>query len=545
LTRPSATAKVRRVVAVPEPNVARPADRRALRFRLLLLATSLCTGLVATEVVLRVVGGYRLASLRLQPGWAHGDDVQALLATNRDLVDRVLAHARGIAPELDGAWLATSPPPLRKRPVAASMQRALGDPSQLMFLCHVNEVLLRGLWQPGSGLSAVVGPGAPDEFVVFAPKDGSPHPLYRYPPSVTFPDGLTTNAFGFRGPEVAVDKPEHTVRIACVGASTTVDAHHFAWSHAELLPNWLDRWAAARGLAVRFEVLNAGREAIKSPDLRAIVRDEVLPLAVDYVVYYEGANQLGIADMLRTVRVDGAFVPGQPPPGVVPELAGVAPRGGGWLDGVAVWSATGERLRSLFEARSDLPEPVKPPQELAWPTGFDEATPDLAHAAGVAQLAAILRDLDAIRADVQAAGARLVLGSFCWLGDDGLRLNLRENRMAFWHLNSTFWPLRYATIRRLAEVQNRFFAAWARAHGVPFLDLAAGLPRDPRLYTDAFHATELGSRLRAWLVFAGLTRQIAADVAAGVVPVRDRSADRVHPGIGPTRTVTAAELDRR
>ena len=64
---------------------------------------------------------------------------------------------------------------------------------------------------------------------------------------------------------------------------------------------------------MRFETINAAREAIKSPDIHAIVRDEVLPLAIDYLVYYEGANQFGPPVLDEHIAVEGEYRVGQPP----------------------------------------------------------------------------------------------------------------------------------------------------------------------------------------------------------------------------------------
>lgn len=526
----------------PTPGL-RSRRRRWFRFALLLASTGLA-GLLG-EVTLRVAGGYRLGALRLQPVWSSGGAVEHELLVHRDVVEPVQRAAVKRAGDLDPAWLAASPPPLPRHPVDARMASYWSRSQQLMFLCQINEVFLRAVWQPGTGLTHLVGPEHPREFDVFPSPDGGPHPLYRYPPSVTVPDGLTTNRFGFRGPELARDKPPRTVRIACVGASTTVDAHHFAWSYPELLQHWLTLWAQRERFDVRFEVINAGREAIRSPDIRAIVVHEVLPLAVDYVVYYEGANQFGVTDLLRHVQVDGDATPGQPPPGVSLELAGQQTQGGGVLDRLCTWSATAERLRSLFESRQPQPEPAKPAQRLVLPAGVDEHAPQLATAGAVLQLGAILADLDAIRSAVAAARAQFVLCSFCWMAKDGLALDLQAGRSVFWHLNGAYWPVSYAHVRRLADLQNRYFAAWAQDRGVPFVDVAADLPLDPRLFTDGIHATELGSRLRAWLTFAGLVPQLAADLRAGRVPVPDLELGGAEPFPSPARRITAAELDRR
>lgn len=461
------------------------------------------------------------------------------------LRNQVLDRAATLSTGLDRNWLSSSPPPLPKHPVPPAMLANWQKVPQLMFLCELNEVLLRALWQPGTGLTHIAGPDAPREFFVFRTPDGGPNPRFRYPPSTTLPDGLSTNKFGFRSPDLTVDKPARTIRIACVGASTTVDSHHFPYSYPELLPHWLDLWAAEKGLDLHFEVINAGREALQSNDLRAIVQYEVLPFAVDYVIYYEGANQCGLTEMLRHVQVQGEFTAATPPPTVATELPALFATTSKPLATLRQHSVNTKRMLSLLGAGRDVAEPNKPAQQLSLPAGLDEFGPDITRASEVMQLGPILTDLDAIQKLCAAANAQLVLCSFCWLIADDLRLDLAEGHSAFAHLNGRFWPLRYEMVRRLTDLQNRFFANWAKARSVPFFDLAAQLPRDPLLYVDAVHNTELGSRLHAWLVFAGLTQQIEKDLLRGVVPVPDTHPDPEHPFLKPARHLTADELDRR
>lgn len=459
------------------------------------------------------------------------------------LRDTVLASARQLAPGLDPAWLDRSPPPLPPRPMPRELLEVWAKAPQLLFLCELNETLLRALWQPGSGLRNSLGPGAPDSILAFPSPDGSPFPGYRYPASVTLPDGLATNNLGFRGPDLAVDKPPRTVRIACVGASITVDGHHFAFSYPELMQTWLDRWASARGLDVRFEVVNAGREAIKSSDVRAIVQHELLPLAVDYVIYHEGANQCGLPEMQKHVAIDAnakaAFA--APPANLAALAAATSP----WLGATRRASATVRRGLAVVGFGRQQPEPPKPEQRVQLPVGLDEQDPDPAAAGPFLQMGAVLADLATMQRLCDAAGATLVVTSFPWFCTPGARLHTGERHSLYTHLNVTFWPLRYATIQRLTDLQNRVLLAWAKQRGLPALDIAALLPRDPALFVDAYHTTELGSRLRAWLVTAALLPILERDLAAGKVPVPDRQRDERHPGLPPARRLTAAELDRR
>ena len=520
---------------------ARPRKRRLARIAL--AAASLAFAGLVCEAVLRVTGGYRLLSPRLDRSARVDGDPAAVLDRVPDLVQPFVERWREQCPGVDPAWLRVSPPPLPVPP-------ALGKPllPQVDWFAHyyvLNSVLLRSLWVKGIGLGGGA-PGAPETFTVFDPPRGEAWPTYRYPPSCLLPTGLVTNAFGFRGGEVTVDKPRRTVRIGFVGASTTVEAHGYGLRHSapELVGHWLSLWAAQRKLDVRFETLNAAREGIQSRDIRAIVADELMPLEIDYLVYYEGANQLGPATMLKHVRVEGEHQVGQPPKGRVEAYDETQNADTTLLDRLSSWSATARYLRSALRRDKRLAEAQKPKQEVTLPREFLEGGFPLERAAEVLELGAIGRDLDAILETLRGNDARMVIATFWLLAQDGMTFDAVWSNNTHVYLNRAYWPLSYAAIRTMNDVQNRFFAAWAKAHGVEVLDIATALPQDERLSIDAIHHNELGVRLKAWLVFVQLVPLLERDLAAGRLPIADRHADAVHPNIRPPLELTRADLDR-
>ncbi len=450
---------------------------------------------------------------------------------------QVLAHSAERAPSVDPAWLDESPAKVARQDAPPRLLAAWHRTPQFMYLCEVNETVLRALWQPGVGL----GPDAPREFDTFSMPGGAPHPIFRYPRSTTMPDGLTTNRFGFRGPDVALDKPADTVRIAFVGASATVGNHFLEWSYPEFVGHWLTLWARANDLGVDFEVLNAGRESIQSRDIRAIVEHEVLPLAVDYVVYYEGQNQFGAPSLRRHVEVDGDAGT-TPPADLVLDLAAADSLQPHWLDVLCRDVHNARRLRRLLGVHADLPEPPKPQQRLQLPAGLTATDPDLDRAREVLELGTILADLDAMKRACDAQSTRFVMCSFDRLVRDGMRVDLAPAPSVYSRLNGEYWPLSYETIAALDELQNRYFEAWAAARNAPFLDIAAAMPDEPALFTDPVHSTESGVRLRAWVVFTELVRVIEADLAADRVPVPDTEPTPRHPFLQPARRLTAEDL---
>lgn len=506
--------------------------RLLLRLGLVLVMTTLL--LCAGELLLRLVDGYRLTSLRLERTGA-ADTAAELPA---DLARTLLGQAAFAAADLDATWFHTTPPPVPVLPTPPEIAARFAAGLHPVFLYQWNETLLRATWVKGQGTSLGPGIRKPDSFHVFLAPDRQPLPRYRYPLACTLPTGLTTNAQGFRGPPLATDKPPGVVRIACVGASTTADNPQLPHSYPEFLQHFLQAWARDRGLPVTFEVINAGCEGYLSTESAANVQHYVLPMAVDYVVYYEGANQLQLPHVRRFVQVAEPVPP-------MPDVAGLF-RPAAAAQGAAFWfhfSAAARRLHTVLARGEPLAEPDKPGQELALPAGLDEQQVDLARAGEVLELGQIFASLGAIRGHAEAAGARLVLCSFRWCVHDGLLLDPVRDEHVYRHLNNAYWPLSYRTLRRLGDLQNRWFRAWAAANQVDFVDVAGAIPHDTRLYHDAIHNTYLGARCHAWALLAALQPLIRRDLASGRIPVPDRSADGVHPNVAPMRVLTSAALD--
>ena len=354
----------------------------------------------------------------------------------------------------------------------------------------------------------------PPDIFVFEPVDGGRFPSFRFLRS-SHNSGISTNQFGWRGPDIALRKPAGTVRIAFVGASTTVNPHGDPFSYPDYIRRWLSEWARRAHPDVQFEVMNAGREGINSNSIEGIVRTEVAPVDPDFVVYYEGSNQFWPADYLGTLPA--VWTPSHPPPSVFKPVE--------WP--LVNSSATARRLADLVGSR--LREPEKPTLDVRWPGDLDEADPDLHHPRLPVNLNAILSDLDGMRVSLDKQGARLVLTSFLWCVYDGMRLNPVTNAGLYGYLNGPFWPFSYAHMRRFARFQNTVFRKYAVTHGLPFIDVEDHFPLEPVLFGDAIHMSQLGVKLMAWSVFQQLVRQIDLDLQQGRLPRRMAVAPSVHP----------------
>jgi hypothetical protein len=103
-------------------------------------------------------------------------------------------------------------------------------------------------------------------------------------------NSIRVNAHGFRGDEISVRKPPGTIRIACVGASTTfcigATSNEAAWPHQ--LEERLRRKYPGRS----WQVINAGVPGHRMKDCVINLRKRVLPFEPDLVIFYEANNQL-------------------------------------------------------------------------------------------------------------------------------------------------------------------------------------------------------------------------------------------------------------
>lgn len=462
-------------------------------------------------------------------------------AVERRCVAQVLATTAKspLLPE----WFHSAPEAVPSRPHSPALDEIYGNTGQLLYVCEVNEAMLRMVCPPGGDWRVVLGANGPTSIMAFAAPGGGPFPGYRYPASLTLPDGLSTNNLGYRGRDLAIRKAERTIRIGFVGASITVDGHQHHSSFPEYVEHWLNLWLQRHSQHVRVEVINAGREAIKSQDLAAIVQHELLPLDLDYVVFHEGANQCGLADMQPHVTLDPTQLATLSPPPKT--LALLAAHTDPWLGAAREQSVTLRRLLRACAFGSELPEPEKPAQTIHLPAGLDEFQPDPGAAHSFLQMGQVLTDLAHMQTLCAQSGTRLVITSFPWCSPIGARLATGEIHSLFTHLNVTFWPLRYQTILRLAEVQNRVLLAWAQQQQLAQIDVAASMPRAPQLFTDAYHTTEFGSRLRAWIVTAGLLPLLERDLAAGNLPRAPRGDGQLPPGLAPAHRITVEELNRK
>ena len=107
----------------------------------------------------------------------------------------------------------------------------------------------------------------------------SAYPRFRHVAGITVPEGgMVLNAFGWRGAEIPITKRVGVLRIAFLGASTTLGSPRYAWSYPEHVGAWLNTWARGTGKAITFEIANTGRFGAKSADIAGVAEEEVSAL---------------------------------------------------------------------------------------------------------------------------------------------------------------------------------------------------------------------------------------------------------------------------
>lgn len=465
--------------------------------------------LTVVEGVCRELDGYVLAATRLRPSTVRLDAGTAGAADVPYMRETAIAH--GVSRD----WYDERPPAAPRIPLTPELQqRARRYPNDLFApffewnLAFLQDQVCRN--------SRDVTMGSVRDFYYFESLDGSPFPTFRHLRHISPPFWFVTNAFGWRGPEVVLNKPPDTVRIAFVGASTTIDNYSVPFSHPEMVGYWLNRWAEANGRPYRFDVINAGRTGINSHSIAAIVTQELLPVAPDLVVFYEGANQFWPHKAV-TVHATGA----QPASREI----------GGARTLAAAYSALGRRIFHLLDRAQagDGREPRKPPSTIDWPSDVDEADPAVDSPHLPMDLPAVVRDLDTMRQALAAVKAELVIASFVWMVHDGMTLDVDRDLTLYEYLNRSYWPITYAEMHRLAVFQNRVFENYARVHRLPFIDIASEYPVDPSLAGDAIHLRYPGLALQAWMFLQHLIPIVEQRVADGRLPARSPAAHDVHP----------------
>lgn len=279
----------------------------------------------------------------------------------------------------------------------------------------------------------------------------------------------STNSWGFRGPDFSQAKSPGTIRIVCLGASTTEGSQ----GDEETYPYYL-RQALLQLIPGRtIEVINAGHHGQGIADLLEILRRRVLPLDPDIVIFYEAANNIGWGEFFD-----------DPLPCAL---------GSCWLRGYPRWYAwfyEHSAVFVLYSRRAGWAGRVPVPMDHTF--NVSPPKPSALH---------YREELRKIAQETTRSGARFVLVSFVTLAHRDLTVSYQENPLQFDDLYKRRYPLTADEVRRIYDYYNRIARSVSRELNVPFVDMAREFPRKSRYFPfDSVHFSPEGNKVFAQIL---------------------------------------------
>ncbi|MEX2285788.1 MAG: SGNH/GDSL hydrolase family protein [Planctomycetaceae bacterium] len=269
---------------------------------------------------------------------------------------------------------------------------------------------------------------------------------------------IRINSLGFRGDEISRQKPPNTVRIVCLGASTTfcaeVSSNEAAWPHR------LQQGLQQRFPDIRVEVVNAAVPGYTASSNLKNLRERVLRLEPDLAIYYEATNDI-TQDTRELARERGLIATTQRNRSAAAE----------WL---SKWSL----LFDLIHKNASI--------------ALAQADKKAAKLEGIPKDVSgrFIAELDTIRRELESHGVPLVLSTFLTKcrRDQPRSVQLANADVAFFYMP-------WMTIDDLLDAldnYNEAIAQYATSHGLPVLEDRTSVPGDSEHYVDYVHMTDKG-----------------------------------------------------
>ncbi len=310
-----------------------------------------------------------------------------------------------------------------------------------------------------------------------------PHPYLCYANTPGYRRGsLSHNREGFRGPEIALQKPEGVFRIVALGGSTTYTEG--VADDREIFTAHLERMLRERGFG-RVEVINGGVPGYNTWETLIHVCFRVLELEPDLLIVYHGTNDVHCRFVdPEAYRADNR---GRRKYWEAPGLSW-------WQRHSTLWRIA-RRLRGSahmgLEPFTNAPEYYGPYHTVEDPDAFfgnllDQNPPRFTRDN--------LRNIIAIAREHEVG---VLLTSWAWTDV------IPGDYAGFSFYQRGFREMNELT-RELAEEK-----------GAPFFDFAAQMPRDSRYWRDGRHVNEEGSLLMARLFADYLASGTLLEAARG------------------------------
>lgn len=244
---------------------------------------------------------------------------------------------------------------------------------------------------------------------------------------------------------------------------------------SETYPVYLEERLHRRFPGRRIEVINAGQGGLGSLDLLEVFRLRVLPLQPDVVIYYEAHN-----DMQRRQFTQG------------------------WrqLRQYTSWSRWLEDHSALFLSAAK------------W-FGWNVRRPLRSHVFLCSgEIPCVVRYGETLRQLVREGRrheVKIILSSFATIVREGLHISPSEYPKIAQDLYDHMYPFTPGETAKLYELFSKTAERLAKEENVPFADVAAQVPKEPRCFMDLIHLTPNGNRLLANAFSDFLSREVLSD----------------------------------
>ena len=274
---------------------------------------------------------------------------------------------------------------------------------------------------------------------------------------------IKINSLGFRGEEFSTAKPQGTFRIVALGASTTFSAE--ASSNDHIWTALLQKQLRAAYPGRHIEVINAAVAGYVADDNLKNLRNRVLPLHPDLVIYYEANNEI-VRDTRELAIREGLVAP----------------------DGrrQAAWSVELSRMSLLFDlAYKNVAIMVR--SKNAGGRRFDRVPAELPER--------FIRVLDEMRQDLHERRIPLLLSTFI------VKYRRNQDRATqIANADVAFYYMPWMSIDGLLDAMDRYndaIIAYAKRSGVPVVDEREAIPPDAEHFADCMHLADKGNKAMA------------------------------------------------
>ena len=333
-------------------------------------------------------------------------------------------------------------------------------------------VRLRAWWKFGSSSASVRDP-----MIVYHPE----WELWTLKPGYEVRGStfhIVINSHGFRGDEFTLEKPPNTIRIVCLGASTTFSGE--TSSNATTWTHLLQQQIQQEFSDVKVEVINAAVPGYVAADNLKNLKHRVLALDPDLVIYYELNNEI-VRDTEQLARERGLLPPPQSP--IVKTI----------VDHSLLANLVDKNLKIYRRGRSTETRIDSIP--LSLPTRF-------------------LGHLEEMRRLLSERQVPMVLSTFIvkYRRDQDRATQIANADVAFYYMP---WMSIDGMLHAM-DVYNQAILDYASDHGLVVIDDRFAVPADAEHFVDCMHLSSQGNAVMATRFARGLkaSRLLPSVVAA-------------------------------